>query len=185
MIEPVLNPADEDFLRSVNLSIFITSATVGLLAIILGSLLFRQITSPLRALSQSAQAIADGNLGRRIEIKSNDEVGQAAHSFNRMAESLARADAQRRNMIADIAHELRTPLTVVQGNLEALMDGVYDLTPENVSAVHKQTVVLTRLVADLRDLALAEAGQLRLERKTVSLADVISQVSEGLEVQAQ
>lgn len=184
MIEPVLNPADEDFLRSVNLSILLTSATVGVLALILGSLLFRQITSPLQALSQSAQAIAEGDLGRRVEIRSDDEIGQVARSFNRMAESLGQADAQRRNMIADIAHELRTPLTVVQGNLEALMDGVYDLTPENVAAVHKQTMVLTRLVADLRDLALAEAGQLRLERKTVSLVDVISQVSEGLEVQA-
>ena len=184
MIEPVLNPADEDFLRSVNLSILLTSATVGVLAIVLGSLLFRQITLPLRALSLSAQAIATGDLGRRVEVRSDDEIGQVARSFNRMAESLGQADAQRRNMIADIAHELRTPLTVVQGNLEALMDGVYDLTLENVAAVHKQTVILTRLVADLRDLALAEAGQLRLERKTVSLADVISQVSDGLEVQA-
>ena len=185
MIEPVLNPADEDFLRSVNISILITSISVGILGLVLGSLLFRQITSPLRALSQSAQAIADGDLGRRVEIKSNDEIGQAAHSFNRMAENLAQADAQRRDMIADIAHELRTPLTVVQGNLEALMDGVYDLTQENVSTVHKQTVILTRLVADLRDLALAESGQLRLEWKAISLADVISQVSEGLEVQAR
>jgi nitrogen fixation/metabolism regulation signal transduction histidine kinase len=63
MIEPVLNPADEDFLRSVNFSIFLTSLTVGILALVLGSLLFRQITSPLRALSQSAKAIADGDLG--------------------------------------------------------------------------------------------------------------------------
>lgn len=185
MIEPVLNPADEDFLRSVNISILITSISVGVLGLVFGSLLFRQITSPLRALSQSAQAIADGDLRRRVEIKSKDEIGQAAHAFNRMAESLAQADAQRRNMIADIAHELRTPLTVVQGNLEALMDGVYDLTQENVATIHKQTVILTRLVADLRDLALAESGQLRLERKTVSLADVISQVSGGLEVQAR
>ena len=184
MIEPVLNPADEDFLRSVNISILITSMSVGILGLLLGSLLFRQITAPLRALSESAQAIADGDLGRRIEIKSNDEIGQAAHSFNRMAESLARADAQRRNLIADIAHELRTPLTVVQGNLEALMDGVYDLTPENVAAVHKQTVVLSRLVADLRDLALAEAGQLQLELKIVALPVVVTQVSEGLEIQA-
>ena len=184
MIEPVLNPADEDFLRSVNLSILITSVAVGVLALVLGSLLFRQITSPLRALSQSARAIAGGNLGQRVAVRSDDEIGQVARSFNRMAESLAEADVQRRNMMADIAHELRTPLTVVQGNLEALMDGVYDLTPENVAAVHKQTVVLTRLVADLRDLALAEAGQLRLERKAFSLADVIAQVTEGLEVQA-
>lgn len=185
MIEPVLNPADEDFLRSVNLSILITSAAVGVLALILGSLLFRQITSPLRALSQSARAIAEGDLGQRVAVRSEDEIGQVARSFNRMAESLAEADVQRRNMMADIAHELRTPLTVVQGNLEALMDGVYDLTPENVAAVHKQTVVLTRLVGDLRDLALAEAGQLKLERESFSLADAIAQVSEGLEVQAR
>jgi len=184
MIEPVLNPADEDFLRSVNLSILITSGAVGVLALVLGSLLFRQMTSPLRALSQSARAIAEGDLDQRVKLDSDDEIGQVARSFNRMAESLAEADVQRRNMMADIAHELRTPLTVVQGNLEALMDGVYDLTPENVAAVHKQTVVLTRLVGDLRDLALAEAGQLRLEKKTLSLADVLIQVTEGLEVQA-
>ncbi|MEW6717029.1 MAG: ATP-binding protein [Chloroflexota bacterium] len=185
MIEPVLNPADEDFLRSVNLSILLTSVTVGILALVLGSLLFRQIVSPLRALSQSAQAIAGGDLRQRVTLHSDDEIGQVARSFNHMAESLSQADVQRRNMIADIAHELRTPLTVVQGSLEALMDGVYDLTPDNVATVHKQTVVLTRLVADLRDLALAEAGQLRLERKAVSIAGIISQVSEGLEIQAQ
>lgn len=184
MIEPVLNPADEDFLRSVNLSILITSVTVGLLALVFGSILFRQMISPLRALSQSARAIAGGDLGQRVAVLTDDEIGQVARSFNRMAESLAEADIQRRNMMADIAHELRTPLTVVQGNLEALMDGVYDLTTENVAGIHKQTVVLTRLVADLRDLALAEAGQLRLERKPLSLSDVIAQVGEGLEVQA-
>jgi len=181
----VLNPADEDFLRSVNLSIFVTSAIVGLLALALGSLLFRQITAPLGALSRAAGAIADGDLGRRVEVRSDDEIGRVARSFNRMAESLAQADAQRQNMMADIAHELRTPLTVIQGNLEALMDGVYDLTPENIAAVHRHTVVLSRLVADLRDLALAEAGQLRLERKPISLAQVIAQVSEGLEAQAR
>lgn len=185
MIEPVLNPADEDFLQSVNLSIILTSLTVGLLALVLGSLLFRQITSPLRALSQSAQAIAGGDLRQRIVVRSNDEIGQVANSFNQMAESLSQSDAQRRNMIADIAHELRTPLTLIQGNLEALMDGVYDLTPENVAAVHRQSVVLSRLVADLRDLALAESGQLRLDRRSVSLAKVIVQVGGGVEIPAR
>lgn len=185
MIEPVLNPADEDFLRSVNFSILITSATVGLLALVMGSLLFRQMISPLRALSRSARAISEGDLAQRVKLDSNDEIGQVARSFNRMAESLAEADIHRRNMMADIAHELRTPLTVVQGNLEALMDGVYELTPENVAGIHKQTMVLTRLVADLRDLALAEAGQLRLERKQLSLSDMIVQVTEGLDVQAR
>jgi two-component system OmpR family sensor kinase/two-component system sensor histidine kinase BaeS len=185
IIEPVLNPADEDFLRSVNLSIVTTSLVVALLALALGSWLFRQITSPLRALSQSAEAIAAGELDRRVVVRSDDEIGRVARSFNHMAESLALADLQRRHLIADIAHELRTPLTVMQGNLEALIDGVYDLTPENVAAVHRQTVVLGRLVNDLRDLALAEAGQLQLERKPIPLSRVVAQVAEGLELQAQ
>jgi signal transduction histidine kinase len=185
MIEPVLNPADEDFLRSVNLSIFVTSVAVGLLALVLGSLLFRQITAPLGALSRAAEAIAGGDLGRRVAVRSDDEIGRVARSFNQMAESLAQADVQRRNMIADIAHELRTPLTVVQGSLEALMDGVYELTPENVASVYRQTLVLSRLVGDLRDVALAEAGQLQLDRKPVSLPAVIDQVSAGLEAQAR
>lgn len=185
MIEPVLNPADEDFLRSVNLSILVTAAAVGVLALVLGSLLFRQITSPLRALSQAAEAIAAGQLGRRVQVETGDEIGRLAGSFNLMAESLAQAEVQRRNVVADIAHELRTPLTVVQGNLEALLDGVYELNLENVAAIHRQSTLLSRLVADLRDLALADAGQLRLEWQPVDLPALIAQVDEGLQTQVQ
>ena len=184
MIEPVLNPADEDFLNSVNWSILVTSLTVGLLALIFGSLLFWQITSPLRALTRASEAIASGKLKQQVQVRSEDEIGRLARAFNRMAESLTQADAQRRNMLADIAHELRTPLTVIQGNLEGLLDGVFDLTPENVATVHRQTMVLNRLVADLRDLALAEAGQLKLERTPIDLKAVIAEVCKSLEAQA-
>ncbi len=185
MIEPVLNPADADFMNSVNWSILVTSLTVGLLALVFGSILFWQITSPLRALTQASEAIAGGKLKQRVPVRSEDEIGRLARSFNQMAESLAQADVQRRNLLADIAHELRTPLTVIQGNLEALMDGVYELTPENVATVHRQTMVLSRLVGDLRDLALAEAGQLNLERKPMDLAEVIATVGKTLEPQAR
>jgi len=184
MIEPVLNPADEDFLNSVNWSILVTSLTVGLLVLIFGSLLFWQITSPLRALTQASEAIASGKLNQRVQVRSEDEIGRLARAFNRMAESLALADTQRRNLLADIAHELRTPLTVIQGNLEGLLDGVFDLTPENVATVHRQTMVLNRLVADLRDLALAEAGQLKLELKPTDLAEVAATLGKTLETQA-
>lgn len=185
MIEPVLNPADEDFLRAVNLSIVITAISVGLLALILGSLLFRQITSPLRSVSQAAEAIAAGQLGRRVQVDNQDEIGRLGQSFNRMAESLAQAEVERRNMVADIAHELRTPLTVVQGGLEAMLDGVYDLNSENIASLHRQTALLGRLVADLRDLALAEAGQLRLDWKLIDLQALVDQANEGLQGQAQ
>ena len=185
MIEPVLNPADQDFMDSVNWSILVTTLTVGLLVLVFGSLLFWQITSPLRALTRASEAVAGGKLNQRVQVRSEDEIGRLARSFNHMAESLAQADNQRRNLLADIAHELRTPLTVIQGNLEALLDGVYDLTPENVATVYRQTIVLNRLVADLRDLALAEAGQLKLEPKPVDLAEVTTALSKTLETQAR
>ncbi len=184
MIEPALNPLDEDFLRSVNRSVFVTAVAVGLVGLVLGSLLVRQITAPVGAMSAAAEAIAGGDLNRRVPIASGDEIGRLGRSFNRMAESLARAEVLRRNMVADIAHELRTPLSVIQGNLEALLDGVFPLDREHVAVVHEETLLLSRLVADLRDLALAEAGELRLELSVTDVAEVIAGTVKGFQAQA-
>ena len=87
-------------------------------------------------------------------------------SFNRMAESLQRAEQNRQAMTADIAHELRTPIAVQRAHLEALQDGVYPLTAENLQPVLDQTELLIRLVDDLRTLALADAGELPLEKRS-------------------
>jgi len=184
MIEPILNPLDEDFLRSVNRSMLVTAVAVGLVGLVLGSLLVRQIIAPAGAMSAAAEAIAAGDLSRRVPVATDDEIGRLGRSFNRMAESLARAEALRRDMIADIAHELRTPLSVIQGNLEALLDGVFPLDREHVAAVHEETLLLSRLVSDLRDLALAEAGELRLELSATDVAEVIARTVEGFQAQA-
>ena len=184
MIEPALNPLDEDFLRSVNRSVLITAVTVGLVGLVLGSFLVRQITAPVGAMSAAAEAIAAGDLNRRVPVATDDEIGRLGRSFNRMAASLTRAEALRRNMVADIAHELRTPLSVIQGNLEALLDGVFPLDREHVAAIHEETLLLSRLVADLRDLALAEAGELRLELSVTGVAEVIARTVEGFQAQA-
>jgi signal transduction histidine kinase len=93
-----------------------------------------------------------------------------------MAESLSRNEQTRRNMVADIAHELRTPLTVIQGNLEAILDGVIPPTRETVASIHEESMVLARLIADLRELSLAEAGQLELRRSPTDLADLVRKV---------
>ena len=184
MIEPILNPLDQDFLRSVNLSVLLSALAVGIVALVVGSLLFRQITAPLGALSAAAEAIAAGDLSRTVEMSSSDEIGRLGRSFNAMARSLARAETLRRNMVADIAHELRTPLAVIQGNLEALLDGVFDLTLDNVASIHEETMLLSRLVADLRDLALAEAGQLKLDRERTDLTALTARVVDSFQRQA-
>ena len=184
MIEPILNPLDQDFLRSVNLSVLLSALAVGVVALVLGSLLFRQITAPLGALSAAAEAVTAGDLSRTVEVSSNDEIGRMGRSFNTMARSLARAETLRHNMVVDIAHELRTPLAVIQGNLEALLDGVFDLTLDNVASIHEETMLLSRLVADLRDLALAEAGQLKLARERADLTALAARVVDSFQAQA-
>jgi signal transduction histidine kinase len=184
MVEPVLNPLDQDFLRSVNLATLASAVAVGVLALALGSLFFFQVTAPVRALTKAIAAVAGGDLSQRVAVKSKDEIGQMATAFNTMAAELQRAEALRRNLVADVAHELRTPLSLVRGNLEAMLDGLYEMNRENVAAVHDETLVLARLVDDLRDLALAEAGRLELEVDDVDVGDLVLRVTDTFRAQA-
>jgi signal transduction histidine kinase len=102
-----------------------------------------------------------------------------------MARSLAQQETLRRNLMADIAHELRTPLTVIRSDLEALLDGVYEPTPEALASVQEETLLLARLVDDLRSLAQAEAGQLRLEREPLELAELLRGVAASFDLPAR
>jgi signal transduction histidine kinase len=157
---------------------------VGVVALILGSVFFFHITAPVRDLTGAAEAIAAGDLSQRVTLRTGDEIGRLGRAFNTMADALDQAERLRRHMVADIAHELRTPLSLVQGSLEAILDGMYELNLENVDSVHEETLVLTRLVNDLRDLALAEAGQLRLEEEDVDMTDLITRSAERFRAQA-
>jgi two-component system sensor histidine kinase BaeS len=102
-----------------------------------------------------------------------------------MIEELERADQQRRNLTADVAHELRTPLHIIQGNLEGVLDGVYEPTSEHINATLDETRLLARLVDDLRTLSLAEAGQLPLTREPVDVAELLADVSTSFSGQAE
>jgi two-component system sensor histidine kinase BaeS len=151
---------------------------------LLGSLLFFQVTRPMRQLARAAQGIAAGDLLQRVPA-SEDEVGQVARSFNTMAESLQRMEQQRQNMVADIAHELRTPLSVIQGNVEAMLDGVLPASPEELQSIHQETILLNRLIGDLRTLSLAEAGQLALDKQPIDLGEVVTRVAEKYRLRAE
>ena len=117
--------------------------------------------------------MAEGDLGRRVTVRSRDEIGVLAGAFNCMADNRARLEALRRNMVNDVAHELRTPLSNLQGYLEVLRDGLTAPTPEVLASLHEESLSLNRLVADLQELALAEAGQLPLVQEQVVLADAV------------
>jgi two-component system OmpR family sensor kinase/two-component system sensor histidine kinase BaeS len=156
-----------------------------LLALALGARVFRSYALPLADIMDAAEAVADGDLSVRVRERGSPDFQRLAHSFNRMAEELARVDEQRRNLTADVAHELRTPLHIIQGNLEGILDGVYAATPEHLEATLTETHILARLVDDLRMLSLAESGQLPLVVETVDVVDLLADVATGFSAQAE
>jgi signal transduction histidine kinase len=173
------------FLTSVNQSMILSVVFASVIALLLGAILFFQITAPLRQLNKAASGIANGDLSQRVAIRSHDELGELGQTFNQMAESLDSAETQRQHLMADIAHELRTPITVIQANLEAMLDEVLPLDAVQVAALHDETLLLNRLVNDLGLLSQAEAGALKLERQETEIGSLIQRVAEKIKVQAQ
>jgi len=159
------------------------------LAVVLALVLARLIARPIEGVTAAAGRIAAGDLSTRIPLgrarrRGASETERLAASFNAMADSLQAIEESRRAMVADIAHELRTPLTVLRGRLEAMEDGVVDLTLEEVRDLHAQVLVLTRLVEDLGTLSLADAGRLSLRVEEVDLADLARLAAAGYRVRA-
>jgi two-component system sensor histidine kinase BaeS len=145
----------------------------------------RDIATPLASVMAAADRVAEGDLSVRVPGQGPGDFGRLAQSFNRMTEELERADQQRRNLTADVAHELRTPLHIIQGNLEGILDGVYEPTTEHLNATLDETRTLARLVDDLRTLSLAEAGQLPLTWEPVDVAELLADVSTSFSGQAE
>ena len=151
----------------------------------IGALVSRSLTAPLQRLAAAARAVATGDLEQQVRVEGSDEMVEVARAFNDMTVALSESERQRQNMVADVAHELRTPLTVVQGNLQAILDEVYPLDKAEISRLYDETRLLSRLVDDLRELALADAGQLGLHSRPTDLAQVIHSTIESLEPAAE
>jgi len=180
-----LTVEQQSFLEQMRVTLIVSGGAALMVALVLGALLVRSITRPLQQLTEASRTIAAGDLDTHVSVRSHDEVGQLAAAFNLMAADLARAEKARRNQTADVAHELRTPLTVIQGALEAMLDGVYPTDRENLQAALAQTHTLSRLVEDLRLLALADAGQLYLHTAPLDLVPFLQEMVETHRIQAQ
>jgi signal transduction histidine kinase len=167
------------YLERINRALLISILGGALLALLLGWLLARAFTRQLRDLTLATRKIAAGDFGQQVPVRSRDEVGQLAVSFNSMSTDLARARDIRRQMTADIAHELRTPLSIILGHTEALRDGVLPPTPETHSLIHDEAVRLNRLVEDLRILSLADANELSLNRRRVAPGQLLERAVAG------
>jgi signal transduction histidine kinase len=150
-----------------------------------GARSLRRMFTPLDELFQASERVANGDYSVRVQEKGPPEVYSLMRSFNSMAERLQANDQQRRNMLADISHELRTPITVIQGNVEGMLDGVYPADEARLKSIIEETQILSRLVDDLRTLALAESGALHLKRELTNLAGLVRDAVSGFEAQAK
>ena len=156
----------------------------GALVLAAGLVMVRGGTGPLRAVMDAADRVADGDYTVRVREHGPPPVRALAYAFNAMTERLAHADRQRRDLMADVAHELRTPLSVLQGRLEGLLDGVYPRDDRQLASLLEETQVLSRLIEDLRTLALDDAGALRLEREPTDLVGLVRDTVRGFEPEA-
>ncbi|WP_328748488.1 ATP-binding protein [Streptomyces sp. NBC_00285] len=144
------------------------------LSVILGALLLnRAVLRPVRAMTLAARDLGEGDLGRRVPVSGRDEIAQLGGAFNHMADSLQAGERRQRRLTGDIAHELRTPLANLRGYLEALRDGVVEPTPELLASLHEEALLQQRIVDDLQDLALAEAGALTYHLTEVDLRELL------------
>ena len=177
--------ASPTFLDPINRSLALAVLIAGLVALALTLILSSAILKPVHALTLAARRMEQGDLSQRVNIKKTDEIGALAHAFNIMAESLEYAGQLQRNLVSDVAHELRTPLTNIRGYLEAFQDQVIEPDTMAIASLYEETMLLSRLVTDLQDLTLAEAGQLHLHCIPVAIEDIISNVVNSLLLQAR
>ena len=170
------DPRQDEFLRRLDSSLFLTAIGTILFALLFGVILSRNITSPIRELTAATQAVAEGKLSQKVSVRSRDEIGTLAASFNKMSDDLARASDLRKQMTADIAHELRTPLSLIIGHAEAVNDGVLPASRENFEIIREEAGRLEQLVNDLRTLSLADAGELSVDRQLVDINKLLADI---------
>ncbi|HEX9495998.1 MAG TPA: HAMP domain-containing sensor histidine kinase [Candidatus Limnocylindria bacterium] len=146
---------------------------------------FRSVARPVGDLIEAAGRLEAGSYDARVAESGPREMRSLAHAFNAMATRVEANESQRKQLLADVTHELRTPLTVMQGNVEALLDGVHPLDREHVAPILEETKVLARLIDDLRTLSLAESGALALHREPIEVASVARDVVTAFADQAR
>ncbi len=181
---PPLDDREAQYLASINRALALAALGAAVVAVLLGIILARTLTRPVRDLTGAIQAMARGELRQEVPVRSADELGALTQAFNRMSADLARSNELRRQMTADIAHDLRTPLTVITGYIEALRDDVLKPTPARFEAMNTEAQHLKRLVDDLRTLSLADAGELPMQRERLATAALLDRLAAAYAPQA-
>jgi two-component system OmpR family sensor kinase/two-component system sensor histidine kinase BaeS len=177
--------ADQNFLDRLQRTLVIAALVAGILGLALGLIVSRTVAKPLTDLAHAAEKFAGQDWSQRVTVQGTAETALVGRAFNRMADALQQAEQLRRNLMADIAHELRTPLTVMQGNLHAMLDDIYPLERSELVPIYDETRLLSRLVDDVRELTLADAGQLKLTMQPTDLSTLLKTAVANFSIAAE
>jgi two-component system sensor histidine kinase BaeS len=169
-----LGSVDDDPANLLGTPMIVAAGAVMILALVGTALIARRVSRPIRSLTAASRRLTDGDFDARVAVDGNDELGRLSYSFNRMAEAIQHAEEDQRRLVASVAHELRTPLSNLRGYLEALQDGVVRPSPELFASLYEEVLLQRRILDDLQDLALAEAGSLAYRREPADLADLVA-----------
>jgi signal transduction histidine kinase len=172
-------------INSINYFLLIGGGLAILLAIVVTVFLSRRISKPIQALTVAAGRLGKGDFSQRVAVTDKGEVGVLAENFNNMADSLEKAEKLRKSMVTDVAHELRTPVTNIRGQLEAISDNLLEPTPETLSSTYEEVMLLSRLIDDLQDLTLAEAGKLALAQQPIEVQDMLQVTATSMRPKAR
>jgi two-component system, OmpR family, sensor histidine kinase BaeS len=160
--------------------IVIAGGIVALIVIVIGASAAgrasRRISQPLDTLIEAAGQVENGDYSVRVPVEGTGDMRSLARAFNQMTSRMEAGDARRRAFLADVAHEMRTPLTVLQGQLEAMADGIYPADRDRLLALLGQSRSMARLVEDLRTISLAEVGALELHPTNTEIRPLLDEV---------
>ncbi|MCX8006821.1 MAG: ATP-binding protein [Coriobacteriia bacterium] len=180
----ILGAAERTFLAGVDRGIVVSAAVAAVIAAAAATVLAGYLVRPLRRLTDGVEAIAGGDLSHRVEVSGPTEIEELAAAFNAMAESLERSEALRRRMVSDVAHELRNPIAALRAQAEAVAEGVMPLDEVRIRSMVEDLEQLSRLVHELQELAVAEAGAMRYDMQATDLCDIAAREVERARVLA-
>jgi two-component system sensor histidine kinase BaeS len=161
------------FLKRQSQAFYLIGAPILLLAAILAFLLSKHLLAPIKQLTAGTQALSSRQFTKRIDVRSQDELGQLAADFNTMAQTLERYEQMRQQWISDISHELRTPLAILRGELEAVLDGVREVNREAHESLLAEVLHVSKIVNDLHQLSLADTGALAFKKEPVDPLQIL------------
>jgi len=172
-----------DFRAAISEALLLSLAATLVSAILVSFFISQRMVTPIRQMMQASRRIATGHYRERVEVASDDELGQLAGSFNQMAATLEQTEAMRRDLIANVTHELYTPLSSIKGYMEALIDGVLPAQLDVYQQVYHEAERLQRLVNDLQKLSRLEAGAFELDHQSLDMAELIEHTGARLRPQ--